>query len=113
MKYHDESTKVSSVSVSRNAGAPHVGHATCFHVGWRSSGLPGTSKLTSSGSVTGSWSLGTATGPQAAQWTIGIGVPQRSEEHTSELQSLMRNSYAVFCLKKKNKLNKKEEYRYL
>src|SRR3546814_1363402 len=31
----------------------------------------------------------------------------RSEEHTSELQSLMRNSYAVFCLKKK-KTNKKE-----
>src|SRR3546814_5075612 len=32
---------------------------------------------------------------------------QRSEEHTSELQSLMRISYAVFCLKKKNK-NKKQ-----
>src|SRR3546814_2146288 len=30
----------------------------------------------------------------------------RSEEHTSELQSLMRISYAVFCLKKKNKHNK-------
>src|SRR3546814_6527254 len=30
----------------------------------------------------------------------------RSEEHTSELQSLMRISYAVFCLKKKNKNNK-------
>src|SRR3546814_3109948 len=29
----------------------------------------------------------------------------RSEEHTSELQSLMRNSYAVFCLKKKNTSN--------
>src|SRR3546814_7841053 len=29
----------------------------------------------------------------------------RSEEHTSELQSLMRNSYAVFCLKKKKKHN--------
>src|SRR3546814_8999868 len=29
-------------------------------------------------------------------------VPERSEEHTSELQSLMRNSYAVFCLKQKN-----------
>src|SRR3546814_6588360 len=28
---------------------------------------------------------------------------RRSEEHTSELQSLMRNSYAVFCLKKNNK----------
>src|SRR3546814_8523472 len=31
------------------------------------------------------------------------GHPRRSEEHTSELQSLMRNSYAVFCLKKKTK----------
>src|SRR3546814_5124913 len=32
-------------------------------------------------------------------------VIARSEEHTSELQSLMRISYAVFCLKKKNKNN--------
>src|SRR3546814_1612628 len=31
---------------------------------------------------------------------------RRSEEHTSELQSLMRISYAVFCLKKKNKQSK-------
>src|SRR3546814_10088406 len=31
------------------------------------------------------------------------GSGMRSEEHTSELQSLMRISYAVFCLKKKNK----------
>src|SRR3546814_2867968 len=30
-------------------------------------------------------------------------APKRSEEHTSELQSLMRISYAVFCLKKKKK----------
>src|SRR3546814_8784644 len=30
---------------------------------------------------------------------------QRSEEHTSELQSLMRISYAVFCLTKKNEIN--------
>src|SRR3546814_2676356 len=30
---------------------------------------------------------------------------RRSEEHTSELQSLMRNSYAVFCLKKKQNLD--------
>src|SRR3546814_8358478 len=29
-------------------------------------------------------------------------MANRSEEHTSDLQSLMRNSYAVFCLKKKN-----------
>src|SRR3546814_1544089 len=32
---------------------------------------------------------------------INAGREGRSEEHTSELQSLMRNSYAVFCLKKK------------
>src|SRR3546814_3719727 len=33
----------------------------------------------------------------------GFHFGSRSEEHTSELQSLMRISYAVFCLKKKNK----------
>src|SRR3546814_8177045 len=35
----------------------------------------------------------------------------RSEEHTSELQSLMRISYAVFCLKKKNKQQNTSQYR--
>src|SRR3546814_1308085 len=34
---------------------------------------------------------------------LGADAGQRSEEHTSELQSLMRISYAVFCLKKKKK----------
>src|SRR3546814_8787071 len=39
--------------------------------------------------------------------TAAMGVLKlyRSEEHTSELQSLMRISYAVFCLKKKKQLN--------
>src|SRR3546814_10174910 len=37
----------------------------------------------------------------------------RSEEHTSELQSLMRISYAVFCLKKKRKYSKVEIYNEL
>src|SRR3546814_4984151 len=38
----------------------------------------------------------------------GVAAPDthRSEEHTSELQSLMRISYAVFCLKKKKKKKK-------
>src|SRR3546814_6830331 len=35
-------------------------------------------------------------------------APVRSEEHTSELQSLMRISYAVFCLKKKKNTNTKQ-----
>src|SRR3546814_2984620 len=34
----------------------------------------------------------------------------RSEEHTSEIQSLMRNSYDVFCLKKKTHIHNKEHY---
>src|SRR3546814_5473622 len=47
-------------------------------------------------------------------WGIGTSDVQpgardiRSEEHTSELQSLMRISYAVFCLKKKNKHTSKK-----
>src|SRR3546814_3460358 len=36
----------------------------------------------------------------------------RSEEHTSELQSLMRISYAVFCLKKKTHYTKKQDYTF-
>src|SRR3546814_6023507 len=49
--------------------------------------------------------------PRLAKWLFGkkpkleSDVAERSEEHTSELQSLMRNSYAVFCLKKKNTNN--------
>src|SRR3546814_4564333 len=38
---------------------------------------------------------------------------KRSEEHTSELQSLMRSSYAVFCLKKKNEKTRITELREL
>src|SRR3546814_4160642 len=38
----------------------------------------------------------------AAYVATGEPMGKRSEEHTSELQSLMRISYAVFCLKKKN-----------
>src|SRR3546814_3679169 len=40
-------------------------------------------------------------GDQRRLVAIGIGHQYRSEEHTSELQSLMRISYAVFCLKNK------------
>src|SRR3546814_7773125 len=40
---------------------------------------------------------------QHAEQPAAALLRQRSEEHTSELQSLMRNSYAVFCWKKKKK----------
>src|SRR3546814_1148200 len=44
---------------------------------------------------------GTRKGSPTKEYTFGV----RSEEHTSELQSLMRISYAVFCLKKKKTKN--------
>src|SRR3546814_1916877 len=53
---------------------------------------PSQRRITPSG-VTRRW-------PTASGWPASL-VATRSEEHTSELQSLMRISYAVFCLKKK------------
>src|SRR3546814_1843997 len=51
--------------------------------------------------------LTTLTEKQAAYIGVATSGPyKRSEEHTSELQSLMRNSYAVFCLKKKNTIKR-------
>src|SRR3546814_5393615 len=46
--------------------------------------------------------------PRAVAFDAELGEmrEQRSEEHTSELQSLMRISYAVFCLKKKSRYDK-------
>src|SRR3546814_2356770 len=50
--------------------------------------------------------------PQEGQGVSG--QARRSEEHTSELQSLMRNSYAVFALKKKhNTPNRTHQHYYL
>src|SRR3546814_5821014 len=48
------------------------------------------------------WGYTMAFGPD---FPGGVGNAFRSEEHTSELQSLMRISYAVFCLKKKKQIN--------
>src|SRR3546814_2038918 len=45
-------------------------------------------------------------GEGAAARRAGTGARRRSEEHTSELQSLMRSSYAVFCLKKKKSISR-------
>src|SRR3546814_8376969 len=50
------------------------------------------------------WEIDEALNPDAVARTRDqLSAAMRSEEHTSELQSLMRISYAVFCLKKKKK----------
>src|SRR3546814_7860731 len=51
--------------------------------------------------------------PSSSSATISAAATSpRSEEHTSELQSLMRISYAVFCLKKKNTEKKKQTHKH-
>src|SRR3546814_8846482 len=52
--------------------------------------------------------IGVFSGDKSAPTVTGLAVALliRSEEHTSELQSLMRISYAVFCLKKKKSNHK-------
>src|SRR3546814_1434785 len=50
---------------------------------------------------------GSRTRIQLGLRSTGALASNRSEEHTSELQSLMRISYAVFCLKKKTKIQSK------
>src|SRR3546814_9927959 len=72
-----------SGSLGRRVPLQHVGHSTC---------IPGSGDST----VPRSWQVAQT----RARGGLEVG---RSEEHTSELQSTMRLSYAVFCLKKKKK----------
>src|SRR3546814_9181874 len=60
-------------------------------------------------SVHSHWSHSCSMSEIAAAWPLVVPTRKRSEEHTSELQSLMRISYAVFCLKKKNRDHKQSE----
>src|SRR3546814_9189340 len=53
------------------------------------------------------WSISTFS--STAMLLVRASTDFRSEEHTSELQSLMRISYAVFCLKKKNTTNNRQQ----
>src|SRR3546814_7852723 len=53
-----------------------------------------------------------AMGPPDLGRRTGHGARRRSEEHTSELQSLMRISYAVFCLKKKQVYSKDQDAKH-
>ncbi len=70
---------MSETSVSRRPGPAQAGHVVATKDSTAASGdrpSPGGRMSATSGSSTGSWSSGTATGPQASQWTIGIGGPQ-------------------------------------
>src|SRR3546814_10701048 len=63
------------------------------------------SRRLASGGDSGAWSPAWSERCPSSWATVN-----RSEEHTSELQSLMRISYAVFCLKKKKKTKRQKRY---
>src|SRR3546814_1602233 len=79
-------------------GAPNVGGAG----GWGCGCPRGVHWCPQPGGV-GGWGRGCTS---AVHWCPQLAGVGRSEEHTSELQSLMRISYAVFCLKKKINKNR-------
>src|SRR3546814_5675949 len=56
------------------------------------------------------WRIGVLDGQPLYACRYYMAKDHRSEEHTSELQSLMRNSYAVLCLKKKKKIKSDKKY---
>src|SRR3546814_1463609 len=57
-------------------------------------------------------SVSTACSIERKRARVASAASRRSEEHTSELQSLMRISYAVFCLKKKKKITYRKSTNY-
>src|SRR3546814_2165790 len=77
----------------------HLGAREFIDVGLRNAIAAG---LTDGPRILAAGNAITATGGELRPSAVP-GAAGRSEEHTSELQSLMRISYAVFCLKKKNK----------
>src|SRR3546814_8239126 len=83
---------------SFHGGRKITGSACCFPNDARhQAGLPANRSACRRGS-SASWKFDSPT--PTRRYSVGA---VRSEEHTSELQSLMRISYAVFCLKKKTK----------
>src|SRR3546814_15884571 len=101
-------------------GGGVVGCSVLFHLtkaGWRDVVLLERSELTSGSTWHAAGGMHTLNSdPNVAKlqtYTINLYKEiERSEEHTSELQSLMRISYAVFCLKKKKNIKRANRFNY-
>src|SRR3546814_1712715 len=97
------------VALKQTYGTPYSRQALTPRTNFSPTTLPiePPMKLNSNADATSGMPVGRST---SNMWILSYRariVPSaaRSEEHTSELQSLMRISYAVFCLKKKNNIN--------
>src|SRR3546814_4757716 len=93
-------TGVTSVGAATLGGTGTIGGDVILLGGTLAPGSNGVGTLT----IAGGLSLDAASTLSMEFGQAGV----RSEEHTSELQSLMRISYAVFCLKKQNKKTNKQ-----
>src|SRR3546814_7011681 len=87
-----------------NGGAPSPVRDTCLHP--ILSAIAGAKQRAHPVHLFGDPALSAKADPARLEQALAHLVQNRSEEHTSELQSLMRISYAVFCLKKKNNIAK-------
>src|SRR3546814_10839951 len=98
-------TRHRKVLPGQGAQRPHQPSGCCQHVDPHGKRRPGSWLRSAPGWTTACCSLTSTTAASVAVSKRPYPPPRRtrSEEHTSELQSLMRISYAVFCLKKKNK----------
>src|SRR3546814_3694701 len=103
MRIIDWSSDVCSSDLRDTAGiaAPSAPAAPTCRLQWGRRRGCGRHRRHEATSGTG-WSLRSLHGARGADRNA---PPRRSEEHTSELQSLMRISYAVFCLKKKKTID--------
>src|SRR3546814_8240622 len=86
---------------SPHASSRHHGRSSCSPQRGGTGRSPRQADLTSSTTAPEAYGRGLAGGDSLNAPTANSTARSRSEEHTSELQSLMRISYAVFCLKKK------------
>src|SRR3546814_9816838 len=93
-------TGLATVVVERGPGAAIINHANQMNDAQRS-----VMYLAAGGVLDRNPDARVAFIESGASWLVAL-AERRSEEHTSELQPLMRISYAVFCLKKKTKEQK-------
>src|SRR3546814_5759235 len=106
MRISDWSSDVGSSDLSKPKARPTTSRAIATRRrGFASGAARRSTPPTSKRSVHGSTGPTPAFRPDASPLPFALSLSKgrsRSEEHTSELPSLMRSSYAVFCLKKKN-----------
>src|SRR3546814_1659113 len=104
-----KATRLLPCSLVRLRAVPQLPNSTRDHCYGRSNmfQMPVRQRPDSPRSAAQRWGAGLAAASVLVWSGLAAAAPApesfRSEEQTSELQSLMRNSYAVFCLKKKNK----------